>query len=57
MQGRETRDRDGATAPLRKRLGWLVLIWVASVLTLGGVAWLMRLFMNAIGMQTNSTGV
>ncbi|MED5602344.1 DUF2474 domain-containing protein [Alloalcanivorax sp.] len=53
MQSRETRDRDGATAPLRKRLGWLVLIWVASVLTLGGVAWLMRLFMNAIGLQTN----
>jgi hypothetical protein len=37
---------------LRKRLGWLVLIWVASVLTLAGVAWLMRLFMNAIGLQT-----
>ena len=53
MQSRETRDRDGATAPLRKRLGWLELIWVASVLTLGGVAWLMRLFMNAIGLQTN----
>ena len=26
MQSRETRDRDGATAPLRKRLGWLVLM-------------------------------
>ena len=53
MQGRETRERNGDTAPLRKRLGWLGLIWVASVLTLGGVAWLMRLFMNAIGLQTN----
>ncbi len=53
MRRARTPDESSAPAPLRKRLGWLVLIWIASVLTLGGVAWLMRLFMNAIGLQTN----
>ena len=33
-----------------KRLGWLVLIWSASVLALGGIALLMRLFMHLIGL-------
>ena len=26
-----------------RRLGWFVLIWAASVATLGAVAWLLRL--------------
>ena len=39
-------------APLRTRLGWLVLIWVASVLALGVAAWLLRLLMSAAGLQT-----
>ncbi|MCG8909263.1 DUF2474 domain-containing protein [Pseudomonas nitroreducens] len=39
-------------APLRKRLGWLVLIWVLSVAALGVAAWLMRLFMSAAGLGT-----
>lgn len=34
-----------------KRVGWLILIWSASVLTLAAVAYLMRLFMQAIGLQ------
>jgi hypothetical protein len=33
-----------------KRLGWLVLIWSASVLALTGIAFLMRLFMRLIGL-------
>ncbi len=49
---KETEDRNRPPRSFAKRLGWLALIWVASVLTLGGVAWLMRLFMNAIGLQT-----
>lgn len=38
-------------APWWKKLGWLVLIWSASVLALGAAAWLMRLLMRAIGMS------
>jgi hypothetical protein len=33
-----------------KRLGWLVLIWGASVAALGAVALLMRLIMRAVGL-------
>src|SRR5690606_20355189 len=33
-----------------RRVGWLVLLWAASVGTLGVVAWLIRRFMNAAGM-------
>ena len=35
-----------------KRLGWLVLIWAASVLTLGAVALIFRLIMNMAGLTT-----
>ncbi|MNE04942.1 hypothetical protein D3C76_980220 [compost metagenome] len=38
--------------PLRKRLGWLVLIWTASVLALGVAAWLLRLMMSAAGLSS-----
>lgn len=38
--------------PLYKRLGWLVVIWTASVLALGAVSYLLRLFMQAAGMST-----
>lgn len=34
-----------------KRVGWLVLIWSASVLALALAAYLMRLFMRAIGLH------
>ena len=37
---------------LFRRLGWLVLIWSASVLALSAAALAMRLLMNAIGLQT-----
>ncbi|WP_033727744.1 DUF2474 domain-containing protein [Pseudomonas cremoricolorata] len=39
--------------PLWQRLGWLALIWLASVATLGVAAWLMRLFMAAAGLTTH----
>ncbi len=38
--------------PLWQRLGWLVLIWTGSVLALGAVSYLLRLFMLAAGMGT-----
>tara|TARA_A100001391_G_scaffold204662_1_gene201178 strand:- start:4196 stop:4345 length:150 start_codon:yes stop_codon:yes gene_type:complete len=48
MSGREP----AAPHPSRlRRLGWLVLIWGASVATLAGVAALMRALMNALGLQ------
>ena len=39
-------------APAWKRIGWLLLIWCASVLALGVVAVLIRLVMLAAGMRT-----
>lgn len=38
--------------PLWQRLGWLVAIWAGSVLALGAVSYLLRLFMHAAGMGT-----
>lgn len=38
--------------PLWLRLGWLLAIWAASVLALGAVAGLLRLFMQAAGLGT-----
>ncbi|MGK9064219.1 DUF2474 domain-containing protein [Stutzerimonas chloritidismutans] len=45
---------DGAQKPkpLWQRMTWLVVIWSASVLTLGVVAWLLRQFMTAAGLAT-----
>lgn len=34
-----------------KRLGWLVLIWLASVASLAVVALAIRLLMRALGMS------
>ncbi|MBA1245674.1 MULTISPECIES: DUF2474 domain-containing protein [Pseudomonas] len=39
--------------PLWQRLGWLVLIWAASVVSLGLVAGLLRLLMAAAGMRSH----
>ena len=36
-----------------KRVGWLVLIWVASVAALGVVALLIRFGMHAAGMRSS----
>lgn len=34
-----------------RRLGWLLVIWVASVAVLGLAAWALRLLMQSIGMS------
>ncbi|WP_444634298.1 DUF2474 domain-containing protein [Cupriavidus oxalaticus] len=40
-------------APLwLRRLGWLVLIWVASVATLGVAAWVLRIIMQGVGFRS-----
>ncbi|AHC37975.1 MULTISPECIES: DUF2474 domain-containing protein [unclassified Pseudomonas] len=39
--------------PLWRRLGWLAMIWSASVLALFIVATLMRMFMSAAGLTTH----
>jgi hypothetical protein len=38
--------------PWWKKLGWLVLIWSASVAALGAAAFLLKLLMRAAGMTT-----
>ena len=35
-----------------KRIGWLLLIWVASAAALGAAAYALRLVMRLIGMST-----
>lgn len=39
---------------LAQRLGWMALIWVVSVLSLGAIAGLMRLLMGIAGMTPTS---
>ena len=51
MTGKDTFEPE--KKPLWQRLGWLALIWAASVATLGVVAWLMRMFMSAAGLSTH----
>jgi hypothetical protein len=35
-----------------KRIGWLLLIWIASVAALGFVAAMLRLVMRGVGMTS-----
>lgn len=44
-------DDKPAQGPWVKRLGWLVLIWTASVSALIAMAYIMRLFMQLIGLN------
>jgi Protein of unknown function (DUF2474) len=37
-----------------RRIGWLVLIWSASVAALGVAAFALRLLMSAAGMTTHA---
>ena len=39
--------------PLWQRIGWLLVIWTGSVVTLAAFAWLIRLFMTAAGMKSH----
>ena len=39
-------------APLWRRLGWLLLLWSASVLALGLVSYGLRLLMTAAGLTS-----
>ncbi|QOY93021.1 DUF2474 domain-containing protein [Massilia sp. UMI-21] len=34
-----------------RRLAWLVALWLGGVLTLGAVAYVIRVFMHALGMR------
>jgi hypothetical protein len=45
-----TQARDDSLTRWVWRLGWLVLIWAASVLTLGVVAYAFRLVMRWVGL-------
>jgi hypothetical protein len=42
-----------AKSPLWKRVGWLVVIYVGSIVALGAFAMLIRLFMTAAGMKSH----
>ena len=44
------RPAAGEHRPWWRKLGWLVLIWAASVAALAVVAWLFRVAMQAVGM-------
>lgn len=44
--------QDKAQPDWRKRLLWLALIWAASVTAMLAAAYIMRLFMRIIGLQT-----
>ncbi|SPA01437.1 conserved hypothetical protein; Cytochrome bd ubiquinol oxidase associated sequence [Cupriavidus taiwanensis] len=35
-----------------RRVGWLVLIWAASVAALGVAAWVLRLIMRCVGFHS-----
>ncbi len=38
-------------SPRRRRLGWLLLIWLASVAAMAGVAGALKLLMRAAGLS------
>ena len=44
-------DERSIRKPWRKRLGWLLLIWSASVAALGALALVLKLFMRAAGLS------
>ncbi len=49
---KEKQETTEAPKSIWRRLGWLALIWAASVLALAAFAGLMRVFMHAIGLET-----
>ncbi|HWK66626.1 MAG TPA: DUF2474 domain-containing protein [Rhizobiaceae bacterium] len=46
------REPGEAPASWPRRIGWLILIWTASVLALGAVALAFRALMNLAGLTT-----
>ena len=42
--------QDAHPAPWSRRIGWLLLIWLASVSALAVAAFAVRLLMNAAGL-------
>lgn len=46
-------SREVKTSRWYKRLGWLLLIWLGSVVSLGVVASVLKLVMYAAGMRTH----
>ncbi|WP_166217140.1 DUF2474 domain-containing protein [Pseudomonas atagonensis] len=46
-------SREVTSSPWYKRLGWLLLIWLGSVVSLAVVASLLKLAMYAAGMRTH----
>ncbi|MGP6421944.1 DUF2474 domain-containing protein [Pseudomonas putida] len=46
-------SREIRSSPWYKRLGWLLLIWFGSVVSLGVVASVLKLVMYAAGMRTH----
>jgi len=53
MDSKPMVEQNEHKTPLWKRLGWLVMIYVGSVLALGVFAMLIRLFMQAAGMKSH----
>ena len=45
-------DKTSEKKPLWQRIAWLAGIWTVSVLSLGLLSYLLRLFMNAAGLST-----
>ncbi|BCX68662.1 MULTISPECIES: DUF2474 domain-containing protein [Pseudomonas] len=45
--------RQPASTRWYKRLGWLVVIWLGSVVALGVVAGALRMLMHAAGMSSH----
>ena len=49
----KTMNENTATIPWWKRVGWLAIIWLGSVLALFAVASVFRLLMTAAGMRSH----
>ena len=45
-------DSGNRTGTWLRRVGWLVLIWVASVAALGVAAWVLRMIMQGVGFRS-----
>jgi len=50
---REMDDNTVIRQPWWKRIGWLAIIWLGSVLALFAVATVFRMLMTAAGMRTH----